>query len=83
MYNRIFTGTHLDLQGISVKYLATSFLIKVHNYGLNKPSKIYEMENLSDLDHDGLICTKGTNNVCPVDGKVGVAYVHSINVPNL
>ena len=81
LHVRIFTQTDLGLKGISVGYLANQLLKEVFDAGLQRSSKIYELEDLSDLDHDGLIRRKGASKVCPVDGEIGAAYVHSVDEP--
>jgi len=81
-YFRLFTGVEdFEVRGISVSYLANQLLKEVVDAGLEETSKIYEMEDLSDLEHDGLIRRKGANKECPIDKKPGAAYVHSIADP--
>ena len=55
---------------------------EVVDAGLEASSKIYELEDLSDVDHDGLIRRKGANKECPIDKKISAAYVHSIENVN-
>ncbi|CAB9520079.1 Kinesin light chain (Partial), partial [Seminavis robusta] len=43
---------------------------------LSRHSKIYEIENLRGPP--GVIRTKGANTVCPIDGRLGAAYVHTL-----
>jgi len=71
----------LGLKGISVGYLAKKLLKDVVKAGLKKSSTIKELENLEDFDHDGFIRKKGASKICPEDGKIGAAYVHSILEP--
>jgi len=74
--------THIDLQGISVGYLEKQLMKEVTDANLDESSKIYELEDLADLEIGGVVRRKGVNVVCPIDGEIGAAYVHSITDPN-
>jgi len=76
------TVEDLELHGISVDYLASQVLKEVVDAGLTSSSKIYELEDLSKLDINGLIRRKGAKKYCPIDKRKGAAYVHSIDNPN-
>ncbi|CAB9510841.1 Kinesin light chain [Seminavis robusta] len=43
---------------------------------LSKDSKVYDIEDLRGPP--GVIRTKGASIVCPIDGKMGAAYVHCL-----
>ncbi|CAB9511907.1 Kinesin light chain [Seminavis robusta] len=74
----------LDTLGVSVYHLKHNFLeeevfaskhIKTGN-PLSRSSKIYDIENLRGPA--GVIRKKGSNTICPLDGKMGAAYVHCL-----
>ncbi|CAB9523937.1 Hydra magnipapillata [Seminavis robusta] len=69
----------LDMLGVSVFHLEHLFLQEVctsTGNPLSRDSKIHEIENLRGPP--GVIRNKGTNTVCPIDGKEGAAYVHCL-----
>jgi len=72
----------LGLLGISVSYLANELMQEVKEANLDTSSRIYELEDLQDVDNNGLIRRKGADVECPIDGKKGAAYVHSIHDPD-
>jgi len=78
----IFTGGDLGLLGISVSYLANELMQEVKEANLDASSRIYELEDLREVDKHGLIRRKGADVQCPIDGKKGAAYVHSISDPD-
>jgi len=71
---------HLLLkQGISVFYLKTQFLQEVIDAGLSpNNSKIYDIEDLNDVTHPGVIRRKGLDVTCPIDDQLGASYVHCL-----
>ena len=65
-----------SLDGVSVGYLRDCFLQEVANAGFAKSSTVYEIE-------EQIIRGKGAAVVCPLDGRMGASYVHSLgNDPN-
>ncbi|CAB9515012.1 Kinesin light chain [Seminavis robusta] len=74
----------LDLLGVSVYNLQHDFLELVSaskdatsGKALSKSSKIYEIENLQGPA--GVIRKMGADVICPMDKKMGAAYVHSLH----
>ncbi|CAB9525616.1 expressed unknown protein [Seminavis robusta] len=72
-----------EMLGVSVFYLEQVFLEEevcatttTTGNPLSKDSKVYEIEDLQGPP--GVIRTKGANTVCPIDGKMGAAYVHCL-----
>ena len=43
-----------------------------------KTNKIYQIEDLGKLDDNGIIREKGKDTTCPMDGRQGAAYVHTL-----
>lgn len=76
------TADELGLLGVSVHCLMTKFMDSVNSTrGLDKYSKIYEIENLhKDM---GVIRRQSADNTCPIDGKLGSAYVHTLKERDL
>ncbi|CAB9510328.1 Hydra magnipapillata [Seminavis robusta] len=79
------TTPELDTLGVSVHHLQHIFLEREVGMAkknattgkfLSKDSSIYEIEDLEGPP--GVIRTKSVNTVCPIDGKMGAAYVHSL-----
>ncbi|CAB9529597.1 Kinesin light chain [Seminavis robusta] len=77
-------STQLDTLGVSVFHLEHFFLEKevcASNHAstgkfLSKESKVYDIEDLRGPP--GVIRSKSANTVCPVDKKMGAAYVHCL-----
>jgi hypothetical protein len=68
---------HPGFLGVSVFHLANHFLHDVASYpGLSVRSKFYEIENLASPK--GFVRERGKSKVCPIDGKMGAAYVHCL-----
>jgi len=67
----------IDQAAPSVYYLQTTFLEEVLQAGGTHDSTIYDIENLQGPP--GLIRTKGSARICPVDGRIGAAYVHCLD----
>jgi len=69
-----------DLQGISVHHLADDFMdeVRIKFPDSAEDTKIYEIEDLSKLDENGIIREKGKDTTCPIDGRQGAAYVHTL-----
>ncbi|CAB9501139.1 Kinesin light chain [Seminavis robusta] len=73
---------HLETLGVSVYYLERIFLEELKGASTNdtqsrpRSSKIYEIENLRGPP--GIIRTKGATVICPLDGRMGAAYVHCL-----
>ena len=70
----------LDLLGISVYHLANDFLdeVRIKFPDSAEDTKIYEIEDLSKLDENGIIREKSKDATCPIDGRQGAAYVHTL-----
>ncbi|CAB9528961.1 Kinesin light chain [Seminavis robusta] len=73
----------LDTLGVSVSHLEHIFLEEISNFTdtttgdpLSRDSKIYQVENLKGPP--GVIRQKGANTRCPIDGRMGAAYVHCL-----
>lgn len=64
-------SNELELRGVSVDYLATTFLDEICAAGFSKSTMVYEIE-------PGVIRTKGQDLVCPRDNRMGTAYVDAI-----
>ena len=64
--------------GVSVYWLQTGFLQDVYKAGLTKEATVYQIENLHDEEHHGVLRNKGSQVRCPLDGKLGSAYVHAL-----
>jgi tetratricopeptide (TPR) repeat protein len=60
------------LRGLSVKYMATTFMDEVHAAGLDRNAKIYEIEPL-------VIRPKGQDMSCPRDQRTHCAYVDCLD----
>ncbi|CAB9512394.1 Kinesin light chain [Seminavis robusta] len=67
----------VGLLGVSVHHLVHGLLSEVEEAGLTRDAKKYEMEDLRQEEH-GVIRRKGASVVCPMDGELGAAYVHSL-----
>ena len=63
--------------GVSVHHLSHHFIQKVASTpGLTKASKFHEIE---DLDKEtGFVRQRGESVICPLDGRMGAAYVHCL-----
>jgi tetratricopeptide (TPR) repeat protein len=70
----------LDLLGVSVYHLDNDFINEVRVEFPESPedTKIYQIENLGNLDKNGIIREKGKDTTCPIDGRQGAAYVHTL-----
>jgi len=69
-------GQHVN--GVSVHYLRTILLQEVQDAGLDEDTAtIYDMEDMRKSTH-GIIRSKGAQHTCPRDGKLGAAYVDTI-----
>ena len=68
----------LDMLGVSVHHMRTDFMTQVLDAVHNADSSIYEIEDLS-CSSDGVIRRRGAKVRCPIDGRVGASYVHSLN----
>ncbi|CAB9515220.1 Hydra magnipapillata [Seminavis robusta] len=68
----------LDNKALSVHYLSTQFLQEVQEAGLNRDATIYQIEDLRQEDQPGVIRRKGIHVMCPIDQKMGAAYVHCV-----
>jgi hypothetical protein len=62
----------LELQGVSVSHLRDGFIDAVLDAGLNRQSKVYEIEPLV-IRHKA-----SANQICPRDGQLGAAYVDCV-----
>ncbi|CAB9510317.1 Kinesin light chain [Seminavis robusta] len=84
----------LDTRGVSVYHLQHVFLEKEvcrttkksfpwsrqrRHKTLSRASTIHDIENLHQGTlPGGVIRNKGANTICPIDGKMGAAYVHCL-----
>ncbi len=68
---------HFDFLAPSVHHLQTSFQQQIQDAGLSVDSTVYEIEDLRSKE-PGLIRRKGLHVKCPLDGKMGSAYVHTL-----
>ena len=70
----------LDLRGVSVHHLANDLLdeVRIKFPDSAENTKIYQIEDLSNLDENGIIREKGEDTTCPIDGRQGTAYVHTL-----
>ena len=59
------------LQGVSVEYLATTFIDEIEAAGFSKSTRVYEIE-------PSVVRAKGAALVCPRDHREGTAYVDAI-----
>ena len=67
----------LSHRAVSVHYLQAVFLQEVKSAGMDPATaKIHEIEDLSGPP--GVIRSKGAAVRCPIDGRMGSAYVHCI-----
>ncbi|CAB9501659.1 Kinesin light chain [Seminavis robusta] len=63
--------------GVSVHHLENFFLPQVKKTrGLKSGSKFYEIENLQKAT--GFVREQGKSTICPIDGRLGAAYVHCL-----
>lgn len=71
---------YYDFLAPSVYHLQSIFLPSIQTeQGLSiDDATIYDIEDLSNVDTPGLIRRKGIDVTCPIDGKVGCAYVHTL-----
>jgi len=67
-----------DVVGVSVHWLKFGFLDEVRKSGFRESATIYEIEDLSKIKH-GIIRKKGARIACPIDGKLGAAYIDCIH----
>jgi hypothetical protein len=76
--------------GVSVHFLQNNFLNEVRNFrkkgggflfggGLNDSSTIYDIEDLGNLNENGVVRSKGLGIKCPITNKKGAAYVHCLS----
>ncbi|CAB9524044.1 Kinesin light chain [Seminavis robusta] len=64
---------------VSVHYLRSTFLQEVlATPGLSRDSTVYDIENL-DEEAPGVIRRKADHVCCPIDGRMGAAYVHGVD----
>lgn len=68
--------SELGMLGVSVYHLETAFLDLVKNAGFSRSAKVYEAEDLQGPP--GVIRSQSAGVVCPVDGRLGAAYVHCL-----
>jgi len=73
-----YNDDELDLLGVSVYHLQHYLMKEVHKAGFNEKSKIYEIVDLNKILTKGIVREKGANITCPMDGRKGASYVHSI-----
>ena len=67
-----------EFLGVSVFHLEHQFLHDVKQYpGLSEASEFYDIENLSSPT--GFVRQRGQFTLCPIDGKLGAAYVHCLH----
>jgi len=66
-----------DFLAPSVHHLQTTFLEYVSENGFGEDATVYDIENLSS-DEPGLIRKRGLETICPIDGRIGAAYVQCL-----
>lgn len=65
--------------GISVHWLQNGFMKELHSAGLNDHSTIHEIEDLNSNSTESCVLReKGKSTMCPLDGRIGAAYVHCL-----
>ena len=71
----------MDTLGVSVYHLEHVFLnqlvLQCCRRRHNRTAKIYEIENLNGPP--GVIRQNSAETICPLDGRKGAAYVHSLS----
>lgn len=69
-----------DTLGVSVYHLKHVFLEQevLQDTYSSRDSTIYELEDLQQPHRPGLIRRKGQDISCPIDGRLGAAYVHCL-----
>ncbi|CAB9517390.1 Polyubiquitin (Fragment) [Seminavis robusta] len=67
-----------ELLGVSVAWLKHGLLNEVRDAGLDESATIYDLESLNEGGRS-IIRAKGQNVVCPLDGRMGAAYVHALD----
>ena len=72
-------ASELDLCGISIHHLRTTFMAQVYAAGLDERARIYDLENLRKFNEFGIIRQAGASVKCPMDGRMGAAYVHTLS----
>jgi len=72
------TDEYYDFLAPSVFHLQTTLQERIKEAGLDETATLYQIEDLR-VDTPGVIRSKGTDVLCPIDGKKGAAYVHCIN----
>jgi hypothetical protein len=67
-------------KGVSINYLKNTFADEVKSYSdsNNLSQTIYDLEDTRQEDN-GFIRSKGENEICPRDGKVGAAFVDCLH----
>ena len=68
---------YYDFLAPSVHHLQTSVLSAMEENGYSMDSSLYDLENLRS-ETPGLIRQKGVSVECPIDHRVGAAYVHCL-----
>lgn len=68
---------YYDFLAPSVYHLQTSVLSSLQKHGFDSNSTLYDIENLRS-ETPGLIRQKGASVECPIDHKMGAAYVHCL-----
>jgi len=72
---------NLDLLGVSVHHFRTYFmdLVRAKHPDSGNDTTIEQIEDLSELDKNGIIREEGKDTMCPIDSKKkGAAYVHTL-----
>lgn len=65
-----------EMYGVSVHFLQNHFLEEVYGAGHSLDSTVYDIEDLRGPP--GMVRQRGLNVRCPIDGKLGAAYVHCL-----
>lgn len=76
--------TEPGLLGVSVYHFTNHFLLEVRaEFGNSAEAcNIHKIEDLRKFDQNGIIRQKGQGISCPIDGRPGAAYVHTLEHAN-
>eukprot|EP00553_Chaetoceros_curvisetus_P014334 CAMPEP_0204641500 /NCGR_PEP_ID=MMETSP0717-20131115/51162_1 /ASSEMBLY_ACC=CAM_ASM_000666 /TAXON_ID=230516 /ORGANISM="Chaetoceros curvisetus" /LENGTH=516 /DNA_ID=CAMNT_0051662171 /DNA_START=473 /DNA_END=2023 /DNA_ORIENTATION=+ len=74
----LYEKADLDLLGVSVHHLLLYFMKEVHRVGLTENSKFEDLAHSENLLESDGFRQKCANITCPIDGRSGASYVHSI-----
>jgi len=72
------TDDYYDFLAPSVFHLQTSLQERIKEAGLGPTATIYDIEDLRSDNH-GIIRSRGSQVMCPIDGRKGAAYVQCLS----